>query len=295
MPDQFKKFLQKHRANLDQENVPRDLFDKIMQQSFDEAYKKDNITPVRKLSYYLTRIAAIGLIIMGSYFAFQNFQPTEIPQIVNHKVESTTNQTSTSSEIITKPSSTSILSENSSTQNNLTAVSKKNNRQIIDQFTSTQEAFLTSSDPSVEINSFKTEHIGLEKIIHPSPVQESNTLKEIHAAPDVVSSSQLEARTNDSISVSTDVIADNLNKPNHESQDKSVVNNNNQNSNRGIISLDEKVKKGIFSFFSKKSRKWSQNTLAIDPKNSDNNTLVNINIKTDLFAFSKTVKINSLY
>ncbi|MFN8332765.1 MAG: hypothetical protein U0T81_16380 [Saprospiraceae bacterium] len=55
--------------------------------------------------------------------------------------------------------------------------------------------------------------------------------------------------------------------------------------------LGQKVKKGIFAFLSKKSRKWTNNTLSIDPVETNQKTYLALNFNNKNLSFNRSLKI----
>ncbi|NOT37781.1 MAG: hypothetical protein HOP11_10430 [Saprospiraceae bacterium] len=296
MPDQFKKFLQKHREDLDSQNTPVHLFEKIMHESFSKEDVKSApvITKHRNVIYYFTRIAAVGLVVIISYAIYNTFnsnsdvsvavsnsenesknviqQTSSIPKVIEESANQEERINDTSLESQNNKIATSTIKKKSGTRSTtLTQPADNSSQEIVNTKTTSQIVDISDkSEISTDQNILNrvAENAGSIPVtqgqaFHPNEGEISTTMVEVGEQPSLV-----ENKTVHSQSV--------------EMQ---------QNVNGGIISLDRKVKKSFFNFLSKKSRKWSQNSIAIDPKENEERTFVDINIKTNLFGFSKTLQI----
>lgn len=289
MPDQFKKFLQKHRAQLDNRDVPSELFNQIMDSSFNGSQVDLKIGKQKYgLGFYVLRIAAIGLVLITSYVLYFNFQ---------------TFNTQTPGVNTTEHSNTLNSKEDTKTD-------------LVETLTSVDE------NSSIETQQYETKRISKENIksIQTSKLNKVNTMLENPLVSDTQKTSNLaHSQITDSgldTEFATDTTAQ-VSKSSHETTGEALANNMEneksldsdlipairklelvtdssvqQNSSSGILSLNQKVKKSIFSFLSKKSRKWTNDAIAIDTKSEQRNTIVDIQVNTSQLAFSKSFKLN---
>ncbi|MEO6190201.1 MAG: hypothetical protein ABIO44_07365 [Saprospiraceae bacterium] len=299
MPDQFKKFLQKHRSELDNHKLNHELFDQIMDRANASTSSKvfDKKDKSKSFFLQLVRIAAVGLILVVSYFIISQIKEKSSHELI---VKNTNPQTPINTSQADLSSSNKI--ENNSTEPPIIKLSEIDSSQISSIELSIKSNKINTSKPYKVKNSklvdsnlliadknftpkLKESNHSLLNIINTTisdSVKEIATI-EVPPTPHLVQ----EPSTNPSIPKTLIPIT----KSKTEMNDIAQSNPSNDHSKDQF--LEQKLKKGFFSFLSKKSRKWSNNTLAIDPVSKDNSTTLAINFKNHNLEFSKSLKINT--
>ncbi len=291
MPDQFKNFLQKHRSDIDERELPIDLFDQIMEKSFsDQKDSKKSISKFRSITYYAIRVAAASIVLVGIYIVRQvSYNDVKIHSFANiNTIQKKENQETSNIELINSSNSTEIeIMRESETGSQVAPKSKIKNTRSVKNKNFSKQVFV---DKQVQPP--------LQNII---AVQNTNNLVEEgtkKSNEEIVET--LVNNNNISENIFQPKIEETKLEPKEIASVKALVPitkieqiQKSSQSESGIISLDEKVKKGIFSFLSRKSREWSNNTIFIDPKIENNNTKLDILVKTEQVAFAKSLKIAS--
>ncbi|MEP7196713.1 MAG: hypothetical protein ABI851_09340 [Saprospiraceae bacterium] len=299
MPDQFKKFLQTHRTELDKHSVPQDLFEKIMDRTFIESESRTSLVKVnfRSILLPLLSIAAVGLILCIAYFGLRNNESSVVPSVLvienNSAKSSNTNlsskdptQTSTSEQKNQDEQLSMVKLNNSNitphravsdaSASNLTSPKLINKFNKVSEFDH-QSNTVKNESPELEtvavINMNSDSAIGLQEknVEKIASVQTNNTEveQEMTTLPII-----------EKLDIKTSVSNPKVSSP--------IANND----ERGMHTLDQKIKKGFFSFLSNKSRQWSNNKLAIDPVEQDRSTYLAIAFKNNQLEFNKSLKFN---
>lgn len=286
MPDQFKRFLQEHNTDFYQRNVPKDIFEDIMQKTISSktSSKINSKNTSFRSTYFIIGIAASLLIVFIANYS-HNFNDEIIQKPIAVKSSSQTD--SPEEKMLTNISLTNttseIISNSKNAIRNLNVLAKINNA----------NTFQSSIKKVLVTNQFSS----YSDSAHLLPENNSSNVADIvipsNKVADTSSTINYALHTTDNTLEKVSGLSIQVDKTLSIPSFETDAENHISNSIRNEQSLDHKIKKGIFSFLSKKSRKWSNNIIAIDPQEKDSSTTIAINIKNNNFEFSKSLRFNS--
>jgi len=268
MADQMKKFLQDHRSELDHSELPVDLFDKVMTGTLQ---KNTNLSSSRNRQLqFVWRIAAsIMLLIVAIKLLTVTDKHNQQFANTNQQIEITPKNDEPSLPVMAKSIPNEITAFNQTIQKPLNAAKKHRNltKNIISRsaFRSFEETITSSEIRNTQITDAESSD-GHNQFF---PNEENSTNQQVYSAATVLKpevQSPVVASTNGP--VVTEVFKNTENQY-----------------------LGQKVKKGIFAFLSKKSRKWTNNTLSIDPVETNQKTYLALNFNNKNLSFNRSLKI----
>ncbi len=286
MPDQFKKFLQEHRSELDDQIPPIDLFDQIMDKAGAEPKVRNMTKASSNISWLLIRIAASFLFLLIVLLGIDKWQESNSnsfvvsnkPQTIKHDI----NNYSAGQNIEKKAELTSSATfESHSKSLALNRNSKKVSKMNIRNDRSSVSEKIISSLPSENIipSSESNNQVSYSQPINP-----------VIETPAKITSVDQELTKNTSSQNNDIAVNSNIENNYQIIEEKNITNSSHLKEQQ----LNTKIKKGIFSFLSKKSRKWTGNILSIDPVEKDHSTHLAINFRSNKLEFYKSLKVPSV-
>lgn len=268
MADQMKKFLQDHRSELDHAEMPIDIFDKVMEVSI---HNKVNVLSSNKNIFQVVwRIAASVMLLIvaikfltitdknNQQFAVHNQQTEFIPQKVDVAVTA-----------MNMDSANGLISHNSAIQQPL-SIHKK--LRLSTKNVSTHSKF-HSSEETVKPSEIRNTQI----------TDVESTLANNHFIPIEVN------LTNQQVNNVTAVRQSEVESPVVAYTSGPLITEVSKNTEDQY--LGHKVRKGLFAFLSKKSRKWTNNALSIDPIETNKKTYLAFNFNNKNLSFNRSLRI----
>lgn len=268
MADQMKKFLQDHRSELDHSELPVDLFDKVMTGS---VQKKTNLSSSRNRQLqFVWRIAAsVMLLIVAIKLLTITDKHNEQFAKTNQQIEIAPKNHEPSLPEVAKNTPNEIIALDQTIQKPLHADKKHRHttKNIVSRsaFRSFEETITSSEIRNTQITDAESADVHKQFV----PNEENLTNQQVYSTAAVLKSD-----------VESPVVA---------STNAPVVTEVFKNTENQY--LGQKVKKGIFAFLSKKSRKWTNNTLSIDPVETNQKTYLALNFNNKNLSFNRSLKI----
>jgi hypothetical protein len=319
MTDKLKKFIQQYRSGFDIEEPRADLFNKIMGSVESDKIENKKVRKFKPPYAWMAAAASILLVVCAMIF-YEPEKQTQEAVSSNNEPASGKNQNNTATSNTAsqetnehlqtkKLNSTAIITTKPSIEKTIhvengkrsyselvelergkrkTESGKSGSRNVIESEIKSSENNVATHECIVIQN--PSEHANQQNAtppVNPQILNQQTVAENITTTSQQINTDNTPALTNNEIIAQPKEEKKTIDDVITNDEDESIADEDADKNN----SLGSVIKKGFFSFLSKKAKKWSGNTLTIENIESEKESVLAVHFKNERVEFSRDIKL----